>query len=98
MLASLRKVGPMAESILLGVDIGTSGSKALLIDPEGEVLAAATGAYPMATPRPLWAEQNPADWWTASVYAIRTVLASNGVDPQAIAGVGLTGQMHGLVL
>jgi xylulokinase len=88
----------MAESVLLGIDIGTSGSKALLIDATGNVLASATGEYPMATPRPLWAEQDPHDWWAATVGAIRTVLNTSGVDAQAITGIGLTGQMHGLVL
>src|SRR5690348_14499864 len=52
----------------------------------------------MRTPRPLWAEQDPRDWWTATVDAIRAVLATSGVDPGRIAGIGLTGQMHGLVL
>jgi xylulokinase len=81
---------------LLGIDIGTSGAKALLMDERGAVVASATGDYPMSTPRPLWAEQDPADWWRATVEAIRQVLA--GRDPAQVVGVGLTGQMHGLVL
>jgi xylulokinase len=88
----------MADKVLLGVDIGTSGSKALLVDPDGNVLASATGDYPMFTPRPLWAEQNPQDWWAGTVQAIRQALQSAGVKPEQVAGVGLTGQMHGLVL
>ena len=88
----------MADKVLLGIDIGTSGSKALLVDPDGNVLASATGDYPMFTPRPLWAEQNPQDWWAATVTAVRGVLQSAGVRPEQVAGVGLTGQMHGLVL
>ena len=88
----------MDSPLLLGIDIGTSGSKALLIDAAGQVLATATEGYPMATPRPLWAEQDPADWWAATVAAVRRVLATEGVRAQQVVGVGLTGQMHGLVL
>ncbi len=87
-----------SEKLLLGIDVGTSGSKALLIDERGQVLAAATYDYPMYTPRPMWAEQNPEDWWTATVGAIRKVLRDSGIDAGRIAGIGLTGQMHGLVM
>ena len=86
----------MADRYLLGIDVGTSGSKALLIDDAGTVVAEATTEYPMATPRPLWAEQDPTDWWRATVTSIRQVLRK--IDPADIAGIGLTGQMHGLVL
>ncbi|HEX8219453.1 MAG TPA: xylulokinase [Chloroflexia bacterium] len=88
----------MAGKLLLGVDIGTSGSKAVLIDESGAVLASATGDYPMHTPRPLWAEQDPRDWWAATVSAIHQVLRDGGVGGEDVACVGLTGQMHGLVL
>ena len=83
---------------LLGIDVGTTGSKALLIRTDGGIAAEATTEYPMSTPRPLWAEQNPADWWTASVASIRRVLKQAGARGQQVLGVGLTGQMHGLVL
>jgi xylulokinase len=83
---------------LLGVDVGTTGSKALLVDADGAVRASATTEYPMYTPQPLWAEQNPADWWAATVTSIRRVLDEGGVQPEQVAGLGLTGQMHGLVL
>jgi xylulokinase len=83
---------------LLGIDVGTTGSKALLVDADGVVKASATTEYPMFTPRPLWAEQNPADWWDATVTSIRQVLDQSGVKPDQVLGVGLTGQMHGLVL
>ena len=83
---------------LLGIDVGTTGSKALLIDADGAVIASATTEYPMFTPQPLWAEQNPADWWVATVASIRQVLAEGDARPDQVAGVGLTGQMHGLVL
>jgi len=82
---------------LLGIDVGTTGSKAVLIDTEGVVRASATTEYPMYTPRPLWAEQNPSDWWSATVTSIRQVLSGEDVARQ-VAGIGLTGQMHGLVL
>ncbi len=84
-------------SYLLGIDIGTSGAKALLIDAEGAVIASATEEYPLYTPRPLWAEQDPEDWWRATVGAIRTVLERSGVHAEDVAGLGLTGQMHGMV-
>ncbi len=83
---------------LLGIDVGTTGSKALLVDADGVVKASTTTEYPMFTPQPLWAEQNPTDWWDATVTSIRRVLAEGGVQPNRVAGVGLTGQMHGLVL
>jgi xylulokinase len=83
---------------LLGIDVGTTGSKAILIDAGGAVQASATTEYPMSTPQPLWAEQDPADWWRATATSIRQVLAESGVQPGQVAGVGLTGQMHGLVL
>jgi xylulokinase len=82
--------------LLLGVDIGTSGAKAVLVDPSGSVRAEATTEYPMAVPRSGWAEQNPEDWWKATVTSIRQVLVHAGGD--SVAGIGLTGQMHGLVL
>jgi len=85
-------------TFLLGIDVGTTGSKALLVDPDGTVRASATTEYPMFTPQPLWAEQNPADWWVATVTSIRQVLEKGDVRPDQVAGVGLTGQMHGLVL
>src|SRR5262245_20630798 len=85
-----------AHSYLLGLDVGTSGAKAVLIDEAGAVVAAATHDYPMATPRPLWAEQDPEDWWRAASASIGRVL--EGIEAPRVVGVGLTGQMHGLVL
>lgn len=82
---------------LLGIDIGTSGTKALLMDETGAVKARATSEYPLYTPRPLWSEQDPEDWWKATCAAIRQVLETSGVEPKSIAGVGLSGQMHGAV-
>lgn len=80
---------------LLGLDIGTSGAKALVCDERGQVLATATAEYPVYSPQPLWSEQDPADWWRGAQAAVRAVLAQ--VDVPQIAGLGLTGQMHGAV-
>ncbi len=82
----------------LGLDVSTTGSKALLIDERGAVVATASNEHPISTPKPLWSEQEPADWWKASSASIRQVLASAGVSGEAVRSVGLTGQMHGLVL
>jgi xylulokinase len=83
-------------SFLLGLDVGTSGCKAVVITPDGGVVAEATSEYPMAVPRPGWAEQDPEDWWKAALSSVGRVLEGNrGAD---VIGIGLTGQMHGLVL
>jgi xylulokinase len=78
---------------LVGIDVGTSGVKGLAIDSGGSVLASAEAGYPLSTPRPGWAEQNPEDWWRAT----ESVLARLHVAVGAPAGIGLSGQMHGLV-
>lgn len=83
--------------LLLGIDLGTSGAKAMLLDEHGALVASATSAYPISTPRPLWSEQDPDDWWRGVCTAIGLVLESAGADPASIACVGLSGQMHGLV-
>lgn len=81
----------------LGVDIGTSGAKALLIDAAGAVLCEGAAAYSLSTPYPLWAEQDALDWWAGFVVAVRAALAA--APPAArVAAIGLTGQMHGLTL
>jgi len=82
---------------LLGIDVGTTGTKALLIDTLGHVLARSTHEYALRTPRPGWAEQNPADWWEATVAAIRELLATSEIGPEKIRGIGLSGQQHGSV-
>jgi len=85
-------------AFLIGIDIGTTGAKTLLIDEEGRVVGSATVEYPMYTPRPLWAEQEPEDWWQATIASIRQVLRTTAIDPAELSGIGLTGQMHGMVL
>lgn len=83
---------------LLGLDIGTSGTKVALFEASGGLVASAIEEYPLYQPQPGWAEQNPADWWQATCTGIRRVLSSSGVKPTAIKAIGLSGQMHGTVL
>lgn len=82
----------------LGIDTSTTSSKALLIDERGEVIAVASSPHTLQTPRPLWSEQSPHEWWGAVSASIRSVLERAGVGGERIGAVGLTGQMHGLVL
>jgi xylulokinase len=81
-----------------GIDASTTATKALLMDESGAVVAVASSSYGFETPRPLWSEQDPALWWRGAARSIRAVLSQAGVDGSAVAAVGLTGQMHGLVL
>ncbi|MCW5853083.1 MAG: xylulokinase [Anaerolineae bacterium] len=83
---------------LLGIDVGTSGTKVLILDEAGAVVANVTEEYPLDTPRPLWSEQNPHDWWAATTAGIQRALASAGLTGDDIGGVGLSGQMHGMVM
>ncbi|HEY0075336.1 MAG TPA: xylulokinase, partial [Abditibacteriaceae bacterium] len=83
-------------SYLIGIDIGTSGTKVLAIDEKGNVAATASAEYPLSTPKPLWAEQRAEDWWEAACQCLQKVLQS--VPAEDVAGVGLSGQMHGLVM
>ncbi|OUM93482.1 MAG: xylulokinase [Firmicutes bacterium ZCTH02-B6] len=83
---------------LLGIDVGTSGTKTLLAQDDGRVVASATVDHPLHALKPGWAEQDAADWWNAAVTGIRRVLSEAGVRPEAIAGIGVTGQMHSSVL
>jgi xylulokinase len=83
---------------LLGIDVSTTGVKALLIDADGNVVGSANTEQPLSTPYPLWSEQDPADWWNGAVSSIRQVLRETNVAGEAVQAVGLTGQMHGLTL
>jgi xylulokinase len=83
----------------LGIDIGTGGSRALLVNEKGRVVAAVTAPHEdMKMEKPLWAEQRPENWWDAAQQAIKAVLKEAKVKPGAIKGIGLSGQMHGLVI
>ena len=84
-------------SVYLGIDVGTSGTKTLAVAGDGTVLATATASYPLATPRPGWSEQNPRDWAGAAFDTVRELTAGGAFDPAEVAGVGLSGQMHGSV-
>jgi len=85
----------MADPLFLGVDVGTSGVKAILVSPAGAVAAAATAPLSLDTPRPGWAEQDPEAWWEASGTAIRRVLEQRA--GARVAAVGISGQMHSSV-
>lgn len=85
----------MADELFLGLDVGTSGVKAILVDPAGTVEAAATAPLSLATPQPGWAEQDPESWWDASRAAIRAVMARQA--PSRVAALGMSGQMHSSV-
>jgi len=83
---------------LLGLDIGTSGVKALLLRTDGTVAATAISKeYPLYAPRPQWAEQVPEDWWEATKEVLQAVLAKAGAKGEEVAAIGLSGQMHGSV-
>lgn len=85
-------------SHFIGVDSSTTATKAVLMDGQGAVVAIGRSEYDFETPRPLWSEQSPQLWWDATVVAIRDALGQASLDGRAVAGIGLTGQMHGLVL
>jgi len=84
-------------SVFLGIDIGTSGTKTLAIREDGEILASATVEYPLYSPQPGWSEQNPQDWWRASVASVQSVIKKAKISPSEVKGIGLSGQMHGSV-
>lgn len=83
---------------LMGIDLGTSGTKTVLFDENGKDIASSTKEYPLYQPKNGWSEQKPADWWDACVSTIREVLEKSGVSAEKIAGIGIAGQMHGLVM
>src|ERR671924_447789 len=82
----------------LGIDTSTTGSKALIIDEQGNVIAVASNPHTLQIPKPLWSEQDPREWWEAVSASIKSVLEKAGISGERIEAVGLTGQMHGLVL
>ena len=83
---------------VIGIDASTTATKAVLVDDAGSVVAIAAAEYGFEQPRPLWSEQDPGLWWDGAVSAIREVLRTTGTDPASVVAIGLTGQMHGLVL
>lgn len=83
---------------LLGIDVGTSGTKTELFDVAGNSICADVKEYALSQPENGWAEQNPVDWWQAVCHTCKTIMEQTGISPAEIAGIGLTGQMHGLVM
>lgn len=83
---------------LLGIDLGTSGTKTVLFEETGRSVASETIEYPLYQPKNGWAEQEPEDWWNAARDTVKAVIAKSGVKPEDVKGVGISGQMHGLVL
>jgi xylulokinase len=83
--------------LLLGIDIGTSATKAVLADESGAVVATGSATHPISRPRPGWSEQDPRDWWVSSIAAAREALAAARAPGEAVLSVGLSGQMHGAV-
>ena len=82
---------------LIGLDVGTSGAKCIMINETGAVIASSTQEYPLYTPKPGWAEQNPEDWWQGVVRGLRVILEKANVPAEDILGLSYSGQMHGLV-
>jgi len=82
---------------LLGIDIGTSGTKTLICNNRGKVLATATAEHPISSPKPGWSEQNPLDWWNATIKATKAVVHNAKIKGADISAIGLSGQMHGSV-
>lgn len=81
----------------IGVDVGTTGSRAVAVDEHGSVVDARTATYPLLTPRPLWTEQDPVGWWRATREVVGAVVATCRKASGEVVGLGLTGQMHGSV-
>jgi len=84
-------------SVFLGIDVGTSGTKTLAVREDGAILASSTKTYPLKSPHPGWTEQAPEDWWQATVTGVQQVLDEGDFQPSDVAGIGLSGQMHGSV-
>lgn len=84
-------------SVYLGIDIGTSGTKTLAIDAKGQILAAAMETYACYVPKPLWSEQDPEDWWQATINSVRGVMKKARLKAADVKAIGLSGQMHGSV-
>jgi len=84
-------------SAYLGIDVGTSGTKTLAVDAAGKILADAIYTYPCHVPKPLWSEQDPEDWWRATVKSVRAVVKKAKLNSADVKAIGLSGQMHGSV-
>ena len=83
---------------VIGVDLGTSGTKTVLFSTDGQPIASKTIEYPLYQPQNGWAEQAPEDWWHAACGSMKEVISKSGINPKDIKGIGISGQMHGLVM
>ena len=83
--------------LLIGIDIGTTGAKSILMNERGRVLASDLQEYPLSLPQAGWAEQDPEHWWQATCRSIHNLLSRSGTDPRKVSGLALSGQMHGSV-
>ncbi|HEY4430380.1 MAG TPA: FGGY family carbohydrate kinase, partial [Paenibacillus sp.] len=83
---------------VIGVDLGTSAVKTVLVDPQGKVAFEHSESYPLSRPQPNWSEQNPEDWVKGTLVSLRRLIEVSGVDPSQVEGLSFSGQMHGLVL
>lgn len=83
---------------VIGIDLGTSGTKTVLFDEGGHAICSASKEYPMDQPHNGWAEQEPRDWWEAAIQTLKSVVTRSNVNPEDILGLGISGQMHGLVM
>ena len=83
---------------LMGIDVGTTGVKTILITAEGKLAAEANSSYTVQSPHTNWFEQDPVDWWNGTVVSIKQMLNDSGVDKSQISSIGLSGMYHGAVL
>ena len=88
----------MIMKYVLGIDLGTSATKTVLFDEKGNVVASASREYPLYQPKNGWAEQEPTDWYNAGIETIAEVVSTSGIDKDNIVSLGISGQMHGLVM
>ncbi len=79
---------------LMGIDVGTTGTKTILIEETGKIASSNVQEYPLHTPRPNWAEQNPGDWWKARVESVNKALSDSKIKAEDVKGIGLSGQMQ----
>ncbi len=87
----------MSPALLMGIDLGTSSTKTVIIDQDGHVLSCTSQEYSFNTPRPGWAEQDPKVWLEAALATMHRAIFQADVSPKRIAAIGLSGQMHGTV-
>ena len=85
-------------SCVIGVDLGTSAVKTVLVDPSGKVVAEHSESYPLSQPKPGYSERRPEDWVDKTVLSLRELMSRNNIDPSEVEGLSFSGQMHGLVL